>query len=247
VPSEPPEPRTADAGRFELTHWSLIADAGDPDSTRARQALERLCASYWYPLYAFVRREGHSAHDAQDLTQEFFARLVEKNWLEAVDREKGRFRSFLLAAMKHFLANEWDRARAQKRGGGVALISIDDADADLRYQREPAQQITAEQLFDRRWALTLLDQVLERMRREMTDAGKAAQFEALKFCLTGERAATYDEIAHRLGTTEGSVKVAVHRLRERYRFLLRDEIANTVGSAADVDEELRQLFSALSM
>ncbi|MGB8169860.1 MAG: sigma-70 family RNA polymerase sigma factor [Chthoniobacteraceae bacterium] len=233
--------------RFEQTRWSMIFAAAGGEETEARQALEHLCRTYWYPLYTFVRRQGHSAHDAQDLTQGFFARLLEKKDLAAVDRANGRFRSFLLAAMKHFLANEWDRARTQKRGGGIALVSIDDTTAEQRYQHEPADQITAEQLFDRRWALTLLDQVLARLGEEMMCAGKAGQFDALKFCLTGEKGAAYEEIAIRLGTTAGALKVAVHRLRDRYRTLLREEIARTVGSAAEVDEELRQLFSALSM
>ena len=247
MPSEATDQKPVAAGCFDQTRWSIVVAAVGGDSTQARTALEQLCTTYWYPLYAFVRREGHAAHDAQDLTQEFFARLLEKDWLGSVDREKGKFRSFLLAAMRHFLANEWDRARAQKRGGGITLISIDDAEAERRYQDEPAEQVTAEQLFDRRWALTLLDRVLTRLAEEMAVAGRAAQFEALKGCLTGERAAPYAAIALRLGTTEGAVKVAIHRLRDRYRTLLRDEIANTVGGSADVDEELRQLFSALSM
>jgi DNA-directed RNA polymerase specialized sigma24 family protein len=191
-----------------------------------------------YPLYAFVRRQGHGAHDAQDLTQGFFARLLEKKDLAAVDRSKGKFRSFLLAAMKHFLANEWDRARAQKRGGGVTLISIDDGEAEGRYAHEAAEQSTAEQLFD---------QELARLEAEMAGAGKHATFDALKFSLTGGKAAACEEIARGLGTTEGALKVAIHRLRDRYRTLLREEIAETVGSTAEVDEELRHLFSALSM
>jgi RNA polymerase sigma-70 factor (ECF subfamily) len=246
MPLETSHPKPADAGCFEPTRWSLVLEAGG-DATNARRALEQLCASYWYPLYVFVRRQGHSAHDAQDLTQGFFARLLEKKDLAAADRERGKFRSFLLGAMKHFLANEWDRARTQKRGGGIALISIDDEAAERRYEKEPAEQTTAEQLYDRRWALTLLDCVLVRLGEEMSRAGKAAHFAALKFCLTGESGATYSEIARRLDTTEGALKVAIHRLRDRYRMLLRAEIANTVGSTADVDDELRQLFSALSM
>ena len=234
------------AGGFAQTRWSMVLAAGG-EGAQAGEALERLCATYWYPLYAFVRRQGKSAHDAQDLTQGFFARLLEKKDLAAVDRAKGKFRSFLLAAIQHYLANEWDRAHTQKRGGGVTLLSIDDAEAERRYHEEPAEQITAEQLFDRRWALTLLDQVLKRLGDEMQREGKAAQFDALKFCLTGECGAAYEEIARRLGTTEGALKVAVHRLRDRYRALLRAEIAETVGSEAEVDEELRQLFSALSM
>ena len=231
---------------FGTTRWSIVLAAGGATPS-AEEALAALCRAYWYPLYAFVRRRGYGAEDAQDLTQGFFARLLQKNGLAAVDRKKGRFRSFLLASMQHFLANEWDRGRAQKRGGGIALISIDDAEAERRYQNEPAEQITAEQLFDRRWALTLVDQVLARLGEEMAGAGKAAQFEALKFCLTGERGAAYGEIARRLGTTEGALKVAIHRLRNRYRTLLRAEIAETVGSDADVDDELRHLFSALAM
>lgn len=244
---EPLDQRPANPGRFEVTRWSVVIAAADGESTQARAALESLCATYWYPLYAFVRREGHSGEDAQDLTQGFFARLLEKKDLAAVDRTKGKFRSFLLASMKHYLANEWDRSQAQKRGGGIAFISIDDAEAERRYESEPAEQITAEQLFDRRWALTLLDRVLAQLGSEMVAAGKAAQFEELKHGLTGERGAAYGEIARRLGTTEGAIKVAIHRLRDRYRTLLREEIAQTVGSGADVEEELRQLFSALSM
>src|SRR3954471_10218810 len=177
---------------FATTRWSVVLRAG-AGSSASDDALARLCRAYWYPLYAFVRRQGHGPHDAQDLTQGFFARLLEKKDLAAVDRSKGKFRSFLLAAMKHYLANEWDRARAQKRGGGLALISIDDAEAEGRYAHEAAEQSTAEQLFDRRWALTLLDQVLARLEDEMAAAGKHAMFNALKFSLTGAGAAPYEE------------------------------------------------------
>ena len=229
--------------RFGATHWSVVIAAGG-DSSRARSALEKLCATYWYPLYAFVRRRGHSAHDAQDLTQGFFARLLEKNDLASVDRARGRFRSFLLAALDHFLINEWHRARTQKRGGATVLFSFDALDAESRLRHEPATD-SPEQIYDRRWAMTLLDQVMARLRTEMAGAGKLAHFEALKFCLTGERTA-YAEVGARLAMSEGAVKVAVHRLRERYRALLRAEIAETVATPEEIEDELRALLAALS-
>ena len=206
--------------------------------------MEKLCAIYWYPLYAFVRRRGHSAHDAQDLTQGFFARLLEKKDLASVDRARGRFRSFLLAALDHFLINEWHRARTQKRGGATVLFSFDALDAESRLRHEPATD-SPEQIYDRRWAMTLLDQVMARLRTEMAGAGKLAHFEALKFCLTGERTA-YAEVGARLAMSEGAVKVAVHRLRERYRALLRAEIAETVATPEEIEDELRALLAALS-
>jgi RNA polymerase sigma-70 factor (ECF subfamily) len=206
-----------------------------------------LCRAYWYPLYAFVRRQGVTPEDAQDLTQAFFERLIEKNFLADVQREKGRFRSFLLAALKHFLANEWDKSRAQKRGGGAVHVPIDTASDETRYGLEPAHLDTPEKLFERRWAITLLDRVLERLRDEHVKAGKAEWFEQLKPCLTAEKAALgYAELGARVGLSEGAVKVAVHRLRQRYRELLRSEIAETVDSPGEVDEELRHLFTALS-
>jgi len=229
---------------FVTTRWSVVLSARG-DTTGAQSALAKLCTTYWYPLYAFVRRQGHGPHDAQDLTQEFFARLLEKGWLGDVDRERGRFRSFLLASMKHFLANEWDRAHALKRGGKTTLLRLDDASAEARYRNEPAEHTTAEQLFDRRWAMTILDEVLARLRAEMTAAGKLPHFEALKFSLMGEKTA-YAEVAVKLGMSEGAVKAAVHRLRERYRALIRAEIAETVASSAEVEAELRHLFAALS-
>jgi RNA polymerase sigma factor (sigma-70 family) len=233
---------------FTPTHWSVVlAAAGRADSTHARDALERLCRNYWLPIYAFVRRQGHSPHDAQDLTQEFFARLLERNYLAGVDREKGRFRSFLLASVKHFLANEWDKANAQKRGGGRPLISIDAAAAESSFGQEPADFVSADRIFERRWALSLLEQVLRRLREEYTRDGKEKQFEQLKATLTeASRSVPYAEIANRLATSEGAVKVAVHRLRQRYRELLRAEIADTVADAGEIDDEIRNLFAALA-
>ena len=214
------------------------------DGSGAHESLAKLCEAYWYPLYAFVRRQGMSEHDVQDLTQEFFARLLEKGWLGGVDRERGRFRSWLLASLKHFLANEWDRAHTQKRGGGAVLFSFDELAAERRLAHEPATD-SAEKIYDRRWALTLLDAVMARLRTEMAGAGKLAHFEALKFSLTGEKDA-YAGVGARLAMSEGAVKVAVHRLRERYRALLRAEIPETVAAPEEIEDELRALMAALS-
>ena len=246
-PEQNQETVLATAAQFATTHWSVVLSAGRNDTPRARDSLAQLCQAYWYPLYAFVRRQGHSAPDAQDLTQEFFARLLKKNSLEQVSREKGKFRSFLLASLKHFLANEWDRARALKRGGGQELIPLDGDSAETRYGFEPAHGETPDKIFDRRWALTLLDATLVRLREEFVAENKTKLFEALKFTLTAERGTTsYVEVAKQLGLSEGAVKVAVHRLRQRYREVLRAEIANTVATPGEVDEELRQLFAALT-
>ena len=235
----------ADAGRFEVTRWSIVVAAGAANSECAHKALAHLCSSYWYPLYAFVRRNGRSVEDAQDLTQGFFARLLEKRDLAAVDRDKGKFRSFLLASMKHYLANEWDRARAQKRGGGQRLISLDAESAETRYQLEPADESSAEKIYERRWALALLDQVLGRLRDEFTRDGKERVFDELKAALTGGKI-PYAEIAARLDVKEGAVRTAIHRLRTRYRDIVRAEIAETVASPAEVDAEMQHLFAALS-
>jgi RNA polymerase sigma-70 factor (ECF subfamily) len=224
----------------------VVLLAGGRTTPQRDEALARLCQTYWYPLYAYVRRQGHSPHDAQDLTQEFFARLLAKKYLGQVRRDQGKFRSFLLAALKHFLANEWDRARAQKRGGGKTIISLDEHSAETRYGLEPADPLAADKIFERRWALTLLEQVLAALRQEFAGAKKLQQFEALKEFLTGGRdLETYAVLASKLGMTEGAVKVAVHRLRRRYRELLRAEVANTVASPDDVDDEIRRLFTAL--
>lgn len=232
---------------FVTTHWSIVLAAGRSDTTHARDALEKLCRTYWPPIYAFVRRQGHAPHDAQDLTQEFFARLLEKHYLGDVDRAKGKFRSFLLASLKHFLANEWDKVRAQKRGGGVIFIPIDARTAEPQYGIEPVHELTADKIFERRWAVTLLDQVLHRLSEEYRGGGKAKLFEELKFTLTGaSRSVPYAEVAARLHQTEGAVKVAVHRLRVRYRALLRAEIAVTVASQDEVEDEIRNLFAALA-
>ena len=217
------------------------------DSPQAHQALETLCGNYWYPLYAYVRRQGHSAHDAQDLTQAFFERLLEKNYLADVQRDKGRFRSFLLASLKHFLANEWDREQALKRGGGKRLIALDEDSAESRYKLEPKDDLSADKIYERRWALTLLDQVLGKLRNEFEKDGRLEQFETLKQYLSaGRTSVSYAQAADKLGMNEGAIKVAVHRLRKRYRELLRAEIAQTVATASEVEAEIRYLFAALS-
>lgn len=232
--------------QFAPTHWTVVLTASGHDSA-AREALENLCRHYWPPLYAYVRRQGHSPHDAQDLTQEFFRRLLEKNYLADVDRSKGKFRSFLLASLQHFLANERDKQHAQKRGGGAVPISIDAGTAESGYQLELGHDATAEKIFERRWAITLLAQVLARLEAEYQADDKGDLFARLKDTLTGESGRLpYAEIAARLGTSEGAVKVAVHRLRQRYRELLRLEIAGTVATAAEIDGEMRHLFQALS-
>jgi RNA polymerase sigma-70 factor (ECF subfamily) len=232
---------------FPVTQWTVVLAAGGTPSPESAAALERLCSSYWYPLYAFVRRSGHSPPDAQDLTQEFFARVLERHWLARADQSKGRFRTFLLTAMERFLANEWDKARALKRGGGQRNVPIQVDTAETRYGVEPADTRTPEQAFEYRWAVALLDEVVKQLEAEFQAQGQAASFAALKPCLVGDRAAQpYAELAAMLGMEEGAVKVAVHRLRQRYRELLRAEIANTVASAEEVDAEMRHLFNVLA-
>ena len=239
-----PEPRRR---RFETTRWSLVLSAGGEASTEARAALATLCEAYWYPLYAYVRRQGYEAEDAKDLTQAFFARLLEKDHIHDARRERGRFRSFLLAALKHFLLNELQQRHALKRGGGQALHALDVVDAEGRYSRELTDTTTPEVLFDRGWARAVLDRVLARLRAEWTEAGRADAFDRLKPCLTGDpREHGYRELGRELGMTEGALKVAVHRLRRRYRDLLHGEIAETVLTDDAVEEEIRYLFRAVS-
>jgi RNA polymerase sigma factor (sigma-70 family) len=224
----------------------VVLTAGRSDTTHARAALENLCQAYWHPLYAYVRRRGYSPEDAQDLTQEFFARLLERNAVATVTPEKGRFRSFLLASMNHFLADEWDKARAQKRGGGK-VICLDLQSAEMQLGEIPVKKHTPEKAFEHRWAITLLEQVYQHLGKEYREQGKAALFETLRVTLAGKSdAAPYAELARQLAMSEGAVKVAVHRLRQRYRALLRDTIADTVSGPDEVEDELRYLFRTLA-
>ncbi len=240
-------PNERQQGWFATTHWSMVVSAGRGDAVRSREAMERLCESYWVPLYSYVRRRGYAPEDAQDLTQEFFTRLLGSNKVASADQQKGRFRSFLLTSLKHFLSDEWDKSRAQKRGGGAIHCSIHFDDGERTYELEPVNNVTPEQVFERRWALTLLDNVLHHLQAEHEAAGKGEQFRLLSPCLVGERTAQpYAELAEAMGLSEGAVKSAVHRMRARYRELLRKEISNTVVTEAEVDEELKYLFTVLA-
>ena len=237
----------APGGRFDTTHWSVVLAAQGNKTTEARRALATLCETYWYPLYAYVRRRGYAAEDAQDLTQAFFARLLEKGYVQAADPERGRFRSFLLTALKRFLSKEWARAHAQKRGGRHGPVSLSVDSGEARYSLEPAHGWTPEKIYERRWALTLLDQVMAQLRRQHADAGKEPLFDHLKpFLSGGTGAPTHREVAATLGMTEGAVKVAVHRLRRRYRDLLRQEVAQTVADPLEVGDELGILLAAVT-
>jgi RNA polymerase sigma factor (sigma-70 family) len=232
-------------GWFVTTHWSVVLSAQDPASPRSFEALETLCRSYWYPLYAYARRGGHSPADAEDLTQGFFARLLEKDYLKTAARVKGRFRSFLLVAFKRYRANEWDRAHAQKRGGFAPVVSIDPEDAESRFAAEPSHNVPPDVLFDRQWARTLLERAMAQLQEEYVASGRAKLFEYLQSCLGREESALpYAEIATRLKLTKATVKMAVHRMRARYREILRAEIAHTVSCAEEIEEEIRHLFSA---
>ncbi len=232
---------------FATTHWSVVLAARGSDLPEAAAALEELCRAYWYPLYAYVRRKGHGPHDAQDLTQAFFARLLEKNYVAQADRERGRFRTFLLAALTHFLADEWDKARRLKRGGGREIISFDAASAEERYRLEPVDQLDPAKLYERRWVTTLFDRVLARLEQEFRDSGKGGLFEGLKGSLIAEDAGlSYAELGAQLGLKEDAVKQSVHRMRRRYRELFREEIAQTVSSPGEVEDEMNHLFAVLS-
>jgi RNA polymerase sigma-70 factor (ECF subfamily) len=240
-----PAPR---GGRFATTRWSLVLAAGEQTDTRSAEALATLCDMYWHPVYAFIRRQGYRAEDGADLTQAFFARVLEKGYFQEADPTRGRFRAFLCTAIRHFLSNERDRERALKRGGKQPLLSLDVDAAEGRYQLDPRDDLTPEKLFDRRWAITLLDRVLARVGAEQAAAGKAELFDRLKGFLTGESArAPYAEIGKTLGMSEGAVKVAAHRLRRRFRDTLIEEIAETVSDPADIDSEIRYLLNAVSV
>jgi RNA polymerase sigma-70 factor (ECF subfamily) len=234
-------------GEFATTRWSIVLAAGaDPSSSGAHKALAALCETYWYPLYGFLRSRGYDAEDAQDLTQGFFVRLLEKHAINQADSTRGRFRSFLLASLKHFAANEHDREMAKKRGGGAPIVSLEVESAEGRFQMEPPSDETPDRVFDRRWALTLLARVMARLEVEASQSGKQAQFERLKTYLTGDRPQlTYADTASQLAMSEGAVKVAVHRLRRQFRDVVRDEIAQTVASAEEIEDELRHLWSAV--
>jgi RNA polymerase sigma-70 factor (ECF subfamily) len=232
---------------FATTHWTVVLAAGRQHTSTAARALEELCRTYWYPLYAYVRRHGRSHEEAEDLTQAFFARLLEGNFLESVSSEKGKFRAFLLAAFKHFLANEWDRAHRQKRGGGVPTLSLDWQAADTRYRIEPADTLSPDKIYDRQWALALLERVLNRLGDECRAADQEKLFEQLKpFLMLDKAAAPYSQTAAQLGMTEGALRVAAHRLRHRYRELLRSEIAQTLSDPTQTEGEIRALFEAFT-
>lgn len=232
---------------FATTQWSAVLTAGEDSSPSTTLALEQLCRTYWYPLYAYVRRRGHTVEDAQDLTQEFFSRLLERKYLKLADRTRGRFRSFLLTSLKHFLINEWNKANALKRGGGERIFSLDEeTTAEERYAAEPTVEQPPDSLYDKGWANTLLKQALTGLGEECTNNGKAASLEELKaFVWGGQEPQSYAVVAARLGMTESALRVAVHRLRQRFGELLRMEVARTVSTAAEVEEELRYLISVV--
>ena len=230
---------------FPTTRWTLVVAAADPKRKEARSALVSLCESYWYPLYAYIRRRGYPADQAQDLTQEFFVRVLDGRYLDRADADKGMFRAFILTSLKFFLADEADRHRAQKRGGGNVL-SLEISSGEERYQRDPGHNETPERIFERRWALSMLDRVIDRLRAEFVQHGRLDHFNRLKVFLLDQAETPYAALAREMGTSEGALKLAVHRLRKRYRDLFRQEIAETVADPADVESELRFLTSALT-
>ena len=232
---------------FATTHWTVVLEAGKRHTPQADGALEELCRTYWFPLYAFVRRRGHNKEDAEDLTQTFFARFLAKNYLADLSAERGRFRAFLLASLKHFLANEWDKSQAQKRGGGVVPLSLDWQTADTQFQVAATNEPSPDKAFDREWALALLAQVIGRLQKECAADGKIKLFDQLKIFLTaGKGAGSNVDAAKNLSMDETAVRVAVHRLRKRYRALLREEISQTLADESQVEEEMRALFGAFS-
>lgn len=247
TPSGASHPEAARDPYFVTTRWSVVLSAAHRSSPHSERALAELCQTYWYPLYAYVRRRGHGREDAEDLTQAFFARFLERNSLAGLEADQGRFRAFLLASLKHFLANAWDRSQRQKRGGGIEHLSLDWQDADRRYHLDPADPATPESVFDREWALALLESVLRRLEAECAAEGRKDLFERARcFLMVGQEAIPYAQVAVEMGVEEGAVRVAVHRLRKRYRDLLRQEIAQTLADPSNVEEELRSLQSALA-
>ena len=237
-------PLSASSASFPTTQWSAVLAAGSGSAPGADEALGQLCRKYWYPLYVYVRRRGCQPADAADLTQEFFARLLEKNYLGLADPQRGRFRSFLLASLRHFLDEEWGRVRAAKRGGGRRMVPFELEQAEDRYRREPADDLTPERAYERRWVVTLLSQVMDLLHSQYAAAGKDALFEALQTFVWGsDTSLSYADVAAQLAMTEGAVKTAVYRLRGRYRQVLCGEIAQTVADPADVDDEVRRLFA----
>jgi RNA polymerase sigma-70 factor (ECF subfamily) len=238
---------SASPGIFATTHWTVVLAAGQSSSPQSDAALARLCETYWYPLYAYVRRQGKTPQDAEDLTQEFFARFLESHALRAVSPERGRFRSLLLASLNHFLTNEWKRAGTLKRGGGICFLSLDQTAAEDRYRLEPVNDLTPEKIFERRWALTLLDQVLTRLRDECVVDGNSKLFDQLRgFLSNTSDPGSYAEVAAQIGTSETAARQAVRRLRQRYRELMRAEIAQTVSSPQEIDDEIRHLFTVFA-
>ncbi len=243
---ETQSPTVSAGAQFHTTHWSLVRVAGERGSPQADAALEKLCRAYWYPIYAYIRRRGYSQHDAQDLAQAFFARLLEKNYPGQADPRKGKFRSFLLLTLNHFLSDEWGRTSTQKRGGGHTTISLDAQQAEERYRLEPVEEATPENIFERRWAQAMLEQAVHRLREEYVASGKTRIFDVLRCFQPGEQATlSYAEAATQLGVTEGAVKTLIHRLRERHQQLVREEVAHTVTTPVEVDEELRHLITVL--
>jgi RNA polymerase sigma factor (sigma-70 family) len=243
--STPPPPERADT--FATTHWTVVLAAGDRATPQSARALEELCRTYWFPLYAYVRRRGHTHEDAEDLTQGFFARFLSRNYLEGLSSERGRFRAFLLASIKHFLANEWKSAHRQKRGGNTPPLSLDLQNADSRYQILAPNDLTPDKIYDREWALALLERVIGRLRDESAAASQDRLFDKLKPFLTVDKSAVpYAQAATELDIPENTLRVTVHRLRRRYRDLLRDEISHTLSDPSHVDEEMRALLTAFS-
>ena len=239
--------RISEARQFNTTHWSVVLAAGQTGSPQSAEALEKLCCTYWFPLYSFVRRQGRGPEEAQDLTQEFFARFLEKGSVGRASSERGRFRTFLLTSLQNFLRHEWERAQAEKRGGGRRPIPWDEADAESRYCVEVNPQLTPDQIFDQRWAMALFQTALSRLQKESAAAEKGAQFDELKgFLSTEAKEGDYGAAACHLGLTKGAVAVAVHRLRQRYGELVKEEIAHTVGTPVEAEEEMRYLIRLMN-